>query len=85
MSVADEHRRVLAEALAVADREIGELRARLADAEQRADASAAALGAARGRAAESQRALDGVTSSLSWRSTAPLRVAVARARELRRR
>jgi chromosome segregation ATPase len=85
MSVAEEHRRVLADALALADREIGELRARLADAEQRERASTAALAAARERAAEAQRALDDVTASLSWRSTAPLRAALARARALRSR
>jgi hypothetical protein len=85
MSVADDHRRVLADALALADREIGELRGRLAEAQERADAETTAAAEARGQAAEAQRALADVTGSMSWRITAPLRAGIARARGQRSR
>jgi hypothetical protein len=84
-SVAEEHRRALADALALADREIGELRARLRDAETRAETQRAARAGAEAREADARRALHDVTASLSWKATAPLRLAVARARELRAR
>ena len=78
-SSTDEHRRLLAEALAQADADIGGLRARLAEGERVADE----LAASRAECEQLQRDLAGVTSSLSWRITAPLRLAAARARTLR--
>ena len=88
----DEHRRLLAEALARADSDIGELRARLAEGERAADRVAAELAVAQGQLAEcraecTQLRIDlaGVTGSVSWRATAPVRLAAARVRALRGR
>jgi hypothetical protein len=78
-SLTDEHRRLLSEALARADADIGELQARLAEGERVADA----LAASRAECDQLRRDLAVITSSLSWRITAPLRLAVARARALR--
>jgi hypothetical protein len=77
----DEHRQLLAEALARADADIGELRARVADGERIADELAACQADCRQLRVD----LAGVTGSLSWRATAPLRLAAAQARALRAR
>jgi hypothetical protein len=95
----DEHRRLLAEALARADSDIGELRVRVADGERLAAELAAVqrqlaaeLAAVQRQLAESRAEctqlridLGGVMGSLSWRATAPARLAAARVRALRGR
>ncbi|HET6172442.1 MAG TPA: hypothetical protein VFD90_07550 [Gaiellales bacterium] len=77
----DEHRRLLAEALARADADIGELRGRVAHLE----AVERDLALCRAECAQLEIDLDGVRGSLSWRATAPLRRAATRARALRGR
>ena len=88
----DEHRRLLAEALARADSDIGELRARVAEGERVGERVAAELAVAQAQLAESRAEctqlridLAGVMGSLSWRATAPARLAAARVRTLRGR
>jgi hypothetical protein len=88
----DEYPRLLAEALACADDDIGELRARVAQDERTAaklEAKLTAveneLTACRAECAQLRIDLAGVTSSVSWRATTPLRFAAARARALRDR
>ena len=85
----DEHRRLLAEALLRADSDIGQLRARVAEGERVCERIAAELAVAQSQLAESRAEctqlridLAGVTGSVSWRATAPLRVTAARVREL---
>jgi hypothetical protein len=92
MTSPDEYPRFLAEALACADDEIGELRARAAEDERTAANLEAKLTAVRdelsvcrAECAQLRIALAGVTSSVSWRVTTPLRFAAARARALRDR
>ena len=77
----DEHRRLLAEALAKADHDIGELRQRVADGER----AAAELAVCRAECSQLRIDLAGVLGSLSWRATAPVRNAVSRARAPRGR
>jgi hypothetical protein len=77
----DEHRRLLAEALARADDDIGKLRARVAHTER----TEAELAACRAECSQLRIDLAGVTGSLSWRGTAPLRLAAAQVRALRDR
>jgi hypothetical protein len=77
----DEHRRLLAEALARADQDIGELRARVAEGER----VAAELAVCQAECRQLRIDLAGVMGSLSWRATAPARLAAARARALRGR
>ncbi len=77
----DEHRQLLAEALAQADADIGELRALVAEDARVADE----LAACRAECVQLRRELDGVTGSLSWRVTVPLRLIAGRARTLRAR
>jgi hypothetical protein len=87
-ATADEHRRLLAEALAQADSDIGELRVRVADGERAAAALVVTqrdLAVCRAECAQLQTDLAGVMGSLSWRATAPVRLAAARARALRGR
>jgi hypothetical protein len=87
-SSADDHRQLLAEALAQADADIGELRARVADGERTAEELAAVqrdLEACRAECRQLRIDLTGVMGSLSWRTTAPLRLAAAQARALRAR
>jgi hypothetical protein len=75
----EEHRRLLAESLAQADRDIGELRGQLIDRE----ALEAEVRALRVECGQLRTDLAGVTGSLSWRITAPLRVVRARSRRRR--
>jgi hypothetical protein len=84
----DEHRRLLAEALARADHDIGELRARVAEGEGVATELAVAereLAICKAECRQLRIDLAGVMGSLSWRATAPARLAAARARSLRGR
>jgi hypothetical protein len=84
----DEHRRLLAEALALADKEIGELRVRVAEGERVAAELAVTqreLAVSRAECRQLSIDLAGVMGSLSWRATAPVRLAAARARALRGR
>jgi hypothetical protein len=84
----DEHRQLLAEALARADSDIGELRIRVADGERAAAELAVALrelAVCRAECAQLKVDLGGVMGSLSWRATAPIRLAAAQARALRGR
>jgi hypothetical protein len=84
----DEHRRLLAEALARADDDIGELRLRVAEGERVAAELAVVqrqLAVCRAECLQLRTDLAGVFGSLSWRATAPLRLAAARARSLRGR
>ena len=74
----DEHRRLLAEALAQADTDIGTLRGRVAYLE----AVERELAVCRAECAQLRVDLAGVKGSLSWRLTAPIRLAAARARAL---
>jgi hypothetical protein len=78
---ADEHRRLLAEALARADADIGALRGRIAELE----AVERELAVCRAERAQLEVDLAGVIGSVSWRATAPLRLAAARVRALRER
>jgi hypothetical protein len=80
-SSAEEHRQLLAEALAQADADIGDLRARVADGER----TAAELAACRAECQQLRVDLAGVIGSVSWRATSPLRLAAAQARALRAR
>ncbi len=83
----DEHRRLLAEALARADSDIAELRVRVAEGERVAAELTTVqrqLAVCRAECAQLQVDLSGVMGSLSWRATAPIRFAAARARMLRR-
>jgi hypothetical protein len=77
----DEHRRLLAEALARADQDIGELRVRVAEGER----VAAELAVCQAECRQLRIDLTGVMGSMSWRATAPARVAAARVRALRSR
>ena len=77
----DEHRRLLAEALARADGDIGQLRGRIAQLE----AVERELEVCRAERAQLEVDLAGVMGSVSWRATAPLRLAAERARALRER
>ncbi len=77
----DEHRRLLAEALARADDDIGALRGRVAELE----AVERDLAVCRAEHAQLQVDLAGVMGSVSWRITAPLRFAAAQARARRGR
>lgn len=84
----DEHRRLLAEALARADSDIGDLRLRVAEGERAAADLAIAqreLAVCRAECAQLKIDLAGVMASLSWRATAPIRFAAAQARALRGR
>jgi hypothetical protein len=78
---ADEHRRLLAEALARADADIGALRGRIAELE----AVERELAVCRAERGQLEVDLAGVFGSVSWRATAPLRLAAARVRALRER
>jgi hypothetical protein len=77
----DDHRRLLAEALARADADIGELRGRV----EQLEAVEGDLAVCRAERAQLEIDLAGVMDSVSWRATAPLRLAAARARALRER
>ena len=82
----DEHRHLLAEALARADSDIGELRIRVAEGERVAAELAVTqreLAVCRAQCAQLSVDLAGVMGSLSWRATAPIRLAAAQARALR--
>ena len=84
----DEHRRLLSEALARADHDIGELRVRVAEGERVAAELAVVqreLAVSRAECAQLRVDLAGIMDSLSWRATAPVRLAAARARALRGR
>jgi hypothetical protein len=84
----DEHRRLLAEALAQADHDIGKLRVRVAEGERVAAELAVVqrqLAVSRAECSQLQVDLAGVMGSLIWRATAPVRLAAARARALRGR
>ena len=84
----DEHRRLLAEALARADHDIGELRVRVAEGERVAAELAVVqrqLAICRAECSQLRVDLAGVMGSLSWRATAPVRFAAAQARALRGR
>ena len=84
----DEHRRLLAEALARADHDIGQLHIRVAEGERVAAELAVVqreLAVSRAECSQLRIDLAGVMGSLSWRATAPVRLAAARARALRGR
>jgi hypothetical protein len=84
----DEHRRLLAEALAQADSDIGELLLRVAEGERVAAELVVVqreLAVCRAECTQLEVDLAGVMGSLSWRATAPIRLAAARARALRGR
>jgi hypothetical protein len=78
---AEEHRRLLGEALARADADIGALRGRIAELE----AVERELAVCRAERGQLEVDLAGVVGSVSWRATAPLRLAAARVRALRER
>jgi hypothetical protein len=84
----DEHRQLLAEALARADSDIAALRVRVAEGERTAAELAVTqrqLAVCRAECTQLQVDLAGVMGSLSWRATAPIRLAAAQARALRGR
>lgn len=88
----DNYQQLLSEALMRADHDIGELRARIAEHELAASELSAELATLQAQHADCeaecrQLRVDfaGVTDSLSWRATTPLRVAAAWARALRGR